>query len=313
MSTEDAWWGGALEGPRHWDKSSRPHSGLKITLTSSEWGCRLPAPSQAAHLADIWGNYPVSLFSVSLNLVCWWHWQDLLIRRRVGTSLQRARLSEHHAFAPLPGGTLSPYDHGSRQRQGDLPPQPCWAQAFQLLHRGMCPGGQGSLEVSAEVNSTLSGRPWSWGLPGGCRTPGLPGKTWEHRGRDTSGGADKAGGQPSGPGCDERQPPAWPAVNTRSLLHPDQKVVARSRAFSPESSSASSKHFTFRERKCMLSENLPWPLLSEDPKSRVRKEQGLLDTDLSTDFPSEARHPREAAGRHIHAPGAFWGWNPDPC
>ena len=55
----------------------------------------------------------------------------------------------------------------------------------------------------------------------------------------------------------------------------------------------------------MLSENLPWPLLSEDPKSRVRKEQGLLDTDLSTDFPSEARHPREAAGRHIHAPGAF--------
>lgn len=41
-------------------------------------------PSQAAHLADIWGNYLVSLFSVSLNLVCWWYWQDLLIRRRVG-------------------------------------------------------------------------------------------------------------------------------------------------------------------------------------------------------------------------------------
>ena len=53
----------------------------------------------------------------------------------------------------------------------------------------------------------------------------------------------------------------------------------------------------------MLSENLPWP--QEDPKSRVRKEQGLLDTDLSADFPSEVRHPREAAGRHTHALGAF--------
>ena len=75
----------------------------------------------------------------------------------------------------------------------------------------------------------------------------------------------------------------------------NQKVVARSRAFSLESSSASSKHFTFRERKCTLSENLSWP--HEDPKSRVRKEQGLLGTDVSTDFPLEARHPWEAAGR----------------
>ena len=86
-----------------------------------------------------------------------------------------------------------------------------------------------------------------------------------------------------------RQPPAWPVVNTRSLLHADQKVVARSHAFSLESSSASSKHFTFRERKCTLSENLSRP--HEDPKSRVGKEQGLLDTDVSADFPLEARHP----------------------
>ena len=40
----------------------------------------------------------------------------------------------------------------------------------------MCPGGQGSLEMSAEVNSTLPGRHWNGALPGGCGIPGLPGK-----------------------------------------------------------------------------------------------------------------------------------------
>lgn len=273
---------------RHWSKPSSPHASLKINLIVVWFRLKCSGPSYIAHLANIWGNTFHSLF-FSLNLVWWWCWQGLLMRRTlVWITLQLATIlhvcqacQETFPFSAIQdysGPCAHSFCMNTILSNSRWPLQSSWAQTFWFFCRGMSLGRQRSLKMSAEINGTRSWRSWNQGLLGGHETYSLPGKLWEHGGMKTSGNAERTECQPF-PGVCNSTLGLWleaasrPACGKHQISAPlqDQKQVMRNSAFSLESS-ASSKTLHIQKKKTYTQKTFRWPPSRCKKQSEKRKE-----------------------------------------